>query len=95
MKETLLNIATFYITSCILTYMTACVLTNFLVRDMTINRELTKFISGDPKPRLLRIFLFPVINILLVFVMAIMVYLYHQYTLGNTDYNIFDEEGEF
>jgi hypothetical protein len=95
MKETFMSIALFYITSSCITYLTAIVLTNVLVRDMAINRELTKLISGDPRPRLLRIFLIPILNILLVLIMAYMVYSYHQYTLGYTDYNIFDEEGKF
>jgi sorbitol-specific phosphotransferase system component IIC len=90
-----MGIALFYITSSCITYLTACVLTNFLVRDMTANKELTKLIKGNPRENILRLFLMPILNILLVLVMAYMVYSYHQYTMGKTDYNIFDEEGEF
>lgn len=90
-----IGIALFYITSCCITFLTAVVLTNFLVKDMTANKEMTKLISSDPRPRLLRIFLIPILNILLMLIMAYMVYSYHQYTLGYTDYNIFNEEGEW
>ena len=89
-----MSIALFYITSSCITYLTAVVLANVLVRDATTNKELTKIISSDPRPRLLRILLIPIFNILLVFAMAYMVYSYHQYTLGYADYNIFEEEGE-
>jgi type VI protein secretion system component VasF len=90
-----MSIALFYITSCCITYLTAIVLTNVLVRDMTANKELTKHLLGDSRRRLLRVFLIPIFNIILVLMMAYIVYSYHQYTLGKTDYNIFKEEGEW
>jgi hypothetical protein len=89
-----MGIAIFYITSSCITYLTACVLTKILVQDMTTNKELTKHLSGDARTQFLRVFLIPVLNIILVFMMAYIVYSYHQYTLGYTDHNIFEEEGE-
>jgi hypothetical protein len=89
-----MGIALFYITSCVITYLTAIVLTNVLVKDLTANKELTKHLTGDSRRQLLRVFLIPIFNIILIVVMAYIVYSYHQYTLGYTDRNIFDEEGE-
>lgn len=89
-----MGIALFYITSYCISYLTACVLTNILIEDMTANKEVTKYLSDNPQRNILRLFLIPVLNIILVLAMAYMVYSYHQYTLGYTDYNIFEKEGE-
>jgi hypothetical protein len=90
-----MGIALFYITSSCITYLTAIVLTNILVRDLTANKELTKHLTGNARHRLLRVFLIPILNIILVLMMAYIVYSYHRYTLGYTDHNIFEEEGKF
>jgi hypothetical protein len=90
-----MSIAIFYIASSCITYLTAIVLTNVLVRDLTANKMLTKHLTGDARTRFLRVFLIPIFNIILVFMMAYIVYSYHQYTLGHTDRNIFEEEGKF
>jgi hypothetical protein len=95
MKEVFMSLALFYITSCCITYLTAIVLTNVLVRDLTANKELTKHLTGDARTQFLRVFLVPLLNIVIVLMMAYIVYSYHQYTLGYTDHNIFEEEGKF
>jgi hypothetical protein len=95
MKETFMGIALFYITSSCIAYLTAIVLTNVLVKDLTANKELTKHLTGDARLQFLRVFLIPILNIIIVLMMAYIVHSYHQYTLGRTDYNIFYEEGEW
>ena len=90
-----MGIALFYITSSCITFLTACVLANVLVKDMTANKEMTKHLSGEARLQFLRVFLIPILNIIIVLMMVYIAYSYHQYTLGYTDYNILEEEGKF
>lgn len=88
-----MGIALFYITSSCITYLTACVLADFLLEDVQRNRHEDRYMPMNFKK--LKCYLIPIFNIFVVIVMADMVYSYHQYTLGYTDYNIFEEEGKF
>jgi hypothetical protein len=90
-----MNIVDFYIVSCGMTFMMAVVLIKMLMKDMNANRERDKYLCDNPEFQIMIYCFIPIFNIILIFAMAYMAYSYHQYTLGNTDYNIFEEEGEF
>jgi uncharacterized membrane protein YhdT len=87
-----MGIALFYITSSCITYLSAIVLANFLMEDVQTNGDTDRYRPMNLTK--IKGFLIPIFNIVLVIVMARMVYSYHQYTLGYTDYNIFEKEGE-
>jgi hypothetical protein len=89
--EIFIVIATFCIVSTCIIYAVGVVLANILAKDMKANGKL---LDRKSRQEILDLFLLPVFNIFMIIGFAYMVYSYHRYTLGKTDYNIFDEEGE-
>jgi uncharacterized membrane protein YdjX (TVP38/TMEM64 family) len=99
MKEVFMGIALFYITSGCITYLSAIYFGRILVEDLKANNQTAKFISKKSKresiPWIFKVSLIPILNIIVALIIARTTYSYHQYTLGYTDYNIFEEEGKF
>jgi uncharacterized membrane protein YdjX (TVP38/TMEM64 family) len=99
MEGVFMSVALSYITSSCITYLSAKYFGRILVEDLKANNQTSKFISKKSKresiPWILKVSLMPILNIIVALIIARITYSYHQYTLGHTDYNIFEEEGEF
>jgi hypothetical protein len=96
-----MGIALFYITSCCITYMSAIYFGKILIEDIKANGHESRYLKRsedseeDSMCWLFKISITPIFNIIMTLIMIRITYSYHQYTLGKTDYNIFEEEGKF
>ncbi len=97
-----MSIALFYITSCLITYMSAIYFGKILIEDIKANGHETKYLEKSKNPNedsmrwLFKISIAPIINIIIALIIIRITYSYHQYTMGRTEYNILeiDEEGK-
>ena len=97
-----MGIALFYITSCLITYMSAIYFGKILIEDIKANGHEPKYLEKSKNPNedsmrwLFKISIAPIINIIIALIIIRITYSYHQYTMGKTEYNILeiDKEGK-
>ena len=95
-----MSIALFYITSCCITYLSVIYFGKILIDDVKANGHESRYLTKSKEPEsevvpwLFTVCLTPIFNLIVALIMIRITYSYHQYTLGKTDYNIFDEEVE-
>ena len=99
-----MGIALFYITSCLITYLSAIYFGKILIGDIKANGHEPKYLEKSKNPNedsmrwLFKISIAPIINLIVTSIIIRITYSYHQYTMGLTDYNILKalkEEGKF
>ena len=89
-----MSIALFYITSCLVTYLSAIYFGKILVADIKANGHEPKYLEKSKNPNedsmrwIFKISIAPIVNLIVASIIIRITYSYHQYTMGRTDYNI-------